>query len=96
MLFPLKKARSAAKAVGPGQRGNTLGKKEICKNFYEGKIKKNFSKGGSRSYQTTGTAPAARIRSAASSLVAKSMKACTASEGSTLLLVTKTKGRWIL
>ena len=42
----------------------------------------------------TGTAPAVRMRSAASVLVAKSKKACACSDRVTDLLVTKTKGRW--
>ena len=42
----------------------------------------------------TGTAPAVRMRSAASALVAKSKKACACSDRVTDLLVTKTKGRW--
>ena len=45
-------------------------------------------------YSFTGTAPAVRMRSAASALVAKSKKACACSDRVTDLLVTKTKGRW--
>ena len=44
-------------------------------------------------YSFTGTAPAVRMRSAASLLVAKSTKACACSDRVTLLLVTNTKGR---
>ncbi len=47
-------------------------------------------------YSFTGTAPAVRMRSAASLLVAKSTKACACSDRAALLLVTNTKGRWIL
>ena len=46
-----------------------------------------------RNYSFTGTAPAVRIRSAASALVAKSKKACACSDRVTDLLVTNTKGR---
>ena len=46
-----------------------------------------------RNYSFTGTAPAVRIRSAASALVAKSKKACACSDRATDLLVTNTKGR---